>query len=98
MTTQHPQTIILKVDSLSTMRGRTMNISARSSSARLRDVLPPMFQHLANLPEEICDALLPMAHWNTGSGFEAIQANMKLKKLAAMSTDEVIAGWAIRAR
>ena len=47
------------------------------------------YHHLADLPDEICAVLVPITIANKGGGWWAIQAGSKLRKLAAMSCDEI---------
>ncbi|XHX80856.1 MAG: hypothetical protein RBJ76_13255 [Stenomitos frigidus ULC029] len=62
---------------------------------RLLDFIPEVtdWQHLAFLPDVICEALLEMTIANLGSGLPAIQANVKLKQLATMPHHQIIDLW-----
>jgi hypothetical protein len=50
------------------------------------------------LPEPICEALLTLAVANQGCGFDAIQANVKLAKLATMTSEAIETAFAQRAQ
>lgn len=67
---------------------------------RLLSLLPPMhtgygapkhYAHLAELPDEICLVLIPLAEALTsGDCIGRIQASIKLQKLASMSQEDVV--------
>lgn len=48
------------------------------------------YHHLAELPDEICKALLRISLANKGGGWWQIKASHILKKLAAMTHDEIV--------
>jgi len=50
----------------------------------------PNLQHLAQLPPEICEVLCELALALRTGGFDAIQASVKLKKLAEMTHEEIL--------
>jgi hypothetical protein len=51
------------------------------------------YHHLAELPDEICEALVPIAQANKGGGWWMIQASAKLNKLSKMTHPEIIAAF-----
>lgn len=71
--------------------------SASRAAQHLAGLLPEKWQNLTTLPEPICEALLTLAIANQGGGYDAIQANLKLEKLAGMTAAGIEAAYAQRA-
>jgi len=57
---------------------------------QLSKILPSYYQKLCNLPDEICQQLIPLAYYLKGDGLYAIQARVKLQILLSMSESEII--------
>ena len=56
----------------------------------LKQMLPPHYHKLCELPDEICKQLTTFAHYVKGDGLYAIQARIKLQKLLSMTNQEII--------
>ena len=61
-----------------------------SNQEQLSRILPSHYQKLADLPDEICQQLIPLASCVDGCGFNAIQSQVKLQKLLTMTETEII--------
>jgi hypothetical protein len=51
------------------------------------------WQHLAQLPDQIAEALIHLAFATRGCGYPAIEGRQKLGRLASMSHSEIIQAW-----
>ena len=67
--------------------------TTKSHQQQLFDLLPPPYQHLAELPDEICESLIPLAEYLGGCGIYQIQASVKFGKLSTMSRDDILTAW-----
>jgi hypothetical protein len=47
------------------------------------------YENLTECPDEICEALTPMAWALHGCGWDSIQASAKLKKLSGMTLEQI---------
>lgn len=69
--------------------------TTKNHQQQLFDLLPPRYQHLAELPDEICESLIPLAEYLRigGYGIYPYQASVKFEKLSTMSRDDILAAW-----
>lgn len=51
------------------------------------------YENLTQLPDDICEALVPIAYSLYGLSFESIQASAKMKKLSSMTMEEIISAF-----
>jgi len=61
----------------------------------LKKILPSYYHKLCNLPDEICQQLIPLANYIKGDGLYTIQARVKLQILLSMSESEIIKSFEI---